>query len=230
MNERIQLSDHFSMGRLLRFTMPTIGTMVFMSVYSVVDGFFVSNFAGKTCFSAVNLIFPFIMILQTVGLMFGTGGSALVAKTFGEGDNERGNEYFSLFVYVVAALGIFFAAIGFVFMRPIASFLGGEGELLDNAVLYGRMLMISLPFCVLSMVFQSFYATAEMPNLGLRVTLLSGCTNIVLDAVLVTTLPQAYKLAGAALATVISQILSGSVPLVYFSRKNPSIQIGRAHV
>lgn len=223
MNQQIQLSDHFSYGRLIRFTLPSIGMMIFTSIYGVVDGFFVSNFAGKTPFAAVNLIMPFLMILSTVGLMFGTGGSAIVAKTFGEGDREKGNRYFSLFVYVSAVLGVLFAVLGIVFIRPIASRLGAEGEMLENAVLYARIILLALPFYVLQILFQSFCVTAERPKLGLAVTVLSGLTNMILDAVLVILLPQEYKLAGAAAATALSQVVGGAVPLVYFGRENSSI-------
>jgi len=223
MKQQIQLSDHFSYGRLIRFTLPSIGMMIFTSIYGVVDGFFVSNFAGKTPFAAVNLIMPFLMILSTVGLMFGTGGSAIVAKTFGEGDREKGNRYFSLFVYVSAVLGVLFAVLGIVFIRPIAARLGAEGEMLENAVLYARIILLALPFYVLQILFQSFCVTAERPKLGLAVTVLSGLTNMVLDAVLVILLPQEYKLAGAATATALSQVVGGAVPLVYFGRENSSI-------
>ena len=223
MKQQIQLSDHFTYGRLIRFTLPSIGMMIFTSIYGVVDGFFVSNFAGKTPFAAVNLIMPFLMILSTVGLMFGTGGSAIVAKTFGEGDREKGNRYFSLFVYVSAVLGVLFAVLGIVFIRPIASHLGAEGEMLENAVLYARIILLALPFYVLQILFQSFCVTAERPKLGLVVTVLSGLTNMVLDAVLVILLPQEYKLAGAAAATALSQVVGGAVPLVYFGRENSSI-------
>lgn len=223
MREKIQLSDHFTYGRLIRFTLPSIGMMIFTSIYGVVDGFFVSNFAGKTPFAAINLIMPFLMILSTVGFMFGTGGSALVAKTFGEGDREKGNGYFSLFVYVTAVLGVVFAVLGIVFIRPIAELLGAEGEMLDNAVVYARIVLSALPFSVLQSLFQSFCVTAEKPDLGLRVTVMSGVTNMVLDAVLVMLLPQEYKLAGAAAATALSQTVGGAVPLIYFSRKNTSI-------
>lgn len=149
MKQKIQLSDHFTYGRLLQFTLPSIGMMIFTSIYGVVDGFFVSNFAGKTPFAAINLIMPFLMILSTVGFMFGTGGSALVAKTFGEGDREKGNRYFSLFVYTSAALGVIFAALGIAFTRPIAALLGAEGEMLENAVIYARIILLALPFNVL---------------------------------------------------------------------------------
>jgi len=220
---KIQLSDHFSYKKLIRFTLPSIGMMIFMSIYGVVDGFFVSNFAGKTPFAAVNLIMPFLMILSTAGFMFGTGGSALVAKTFGEGDMKRGNRYFSLFVYVALGISIVLAVVSFIFLRPIAELLGAEGELVDNCVLYGRIILIALPLNVLQFLFQSFFVTAEKPQLGLATTVSSGVTNMVLDAVLVILLPQEYKLAGAAVATAVSQAVGGVIPLVYFSRKNSSI-------
>lgn len=220
---RIQLSDHFTYGRLVQFTLPSIGMMIFTSIYGVVDGFFISNYAGKIPFSAINLIYPFLMILSTVGFMFGTGGSAIVAKSFGEGKREQGNRYFSLFVYVTMILGVFFAILGIIFVPTIARILGGKGEILDNAVLYARIILLALPFNVLQMLFQSFFVTAEKPQMGLIVTLSAGFTNIILDAVLVLMLPQQYKLAGAAVATAMSQVVGGTIPLIYFSRKNSSI-------
>ena len=223
MKKPIQLSDHFTYRRLLRFTLPSIGMMIFASIYSVVDGFFVSNFAGKTPFSAINLIMPFLMILSTAGLMFGTGGSAIVAKCFGEGRREKGNQYFSLFVYVTAAIGIVLAILGFIFIRPIASLLGAQGDMLHYAVLYARIILFALPFNVLQLLFQSFCVTAEKPRMGLLVTVMSGVTNMVFDAVLVILLPQEYKLAGAAVATALSQVVGGTVPLLYFGRKNDSL-------
>ena len=225
---KIQLSDHFSYGRLLRFTASSIAMMIFTSVYGVVDGFFVSNYAGKTPFAAVNLIMPFLMVIATVGFMFGTGGSALVAKSFGEGEPERANRNFSLFVYVSFALGVVLAVLGIVFIRPISIRLGAEGALLDNCVVYARIILAALPFYVLQLLFQSFFVTAEKPQLGLAVTVSAGLTNMVLDAVLVISLPQQYKLAGAALATALSQVVGGTVPLFYFARKNSSIlRLGR---
>lgn len=225
---KIQLSDHFSYGRLLRFTAPSIAMMIFTSVYGVVDGFFVSNYAGKTPFAAVNLIMPFLMVIATVGFMFGTGGSALVAKSFGEGEPERANRNFSLFVYVSFALGVVLAVLGIVFIRPISIRLGAEGALLDNCVVYARIILAALPFYVLQLLFQSFFVTAEKPQLGLAVTVSAGLTNMVLDAVLVISLPQQYKLAGAALATALSQVVGGTVPLFYFARKNSSmLRLGR---
>lgn len=223
MKKQIQLSDHFTYRRLIRFTLPSIGMMIFTSIYGVVDGFFVSNFAGKTPFAAVNLIMPFLMIMATVGFMFGTGGSAIVAKTLGEGDKEKANRYFSLFVYLALFLGVILGVIGFVFIRPIAALLGAEGALLENSVIYARIILVALPFNILQYLFQSFFVTAEKPHLGLYTTLCAGVTNMVLDAVLVILLPQEYKLAGAAVATAGSQTIAGIIPLFYFGRKNSSI-------
>ncbi|KAF5067167.1 Multidrug export protein MepA [anaerobic digester metagenome] len=218
----IQLSDHFTYGKLIKFTLPSIAMMILTSIYSVVDGFFVSNFAGKVAFSAVNLIMPFLMIVATVGFMFGTGGTAIVANTFGSGDKVKANRYFSLFVYVASVLGVLFAILGFAFIRPIATLLGAKGELLGHCIVYGRIILTALPFLVLQLLFQSFFVAAEKPHLGLLVTGIAGVTNMVLDAVLVILLPLEYKLAGAAIATAFSQFIGGVIPLIYFSRKNSS--------
>lgn len=220
---RIQLSDHFTYGKLIKFTLPSVAMMIFTSIYLVVDGFFVSNFAGKTPFTAVNLIMPILMILGTVGFMFGTGGTALVAKTYGEGEREKANRYFSLLVYVAFGVGLILAIFSFIFIRPIASLLGAEGVLLDNCALYARIILAALPFYILQVLFQSFFSAAEKPALGLLVTISAGMTNIVFDAVLVVLLPQEFKLAGAAIATALAQVIGGTIPLFYFFRKNSSI-------
>lgn len=219
----IRLSDHFTYRKLLIFTFPSIAMMIFTSIYTVVDGFFVSNFAGKTPFAAVNLIMPVLLILGTVGFMFGTGGTSIVAKTCGEGDIKRANSYFSLFVYVAFAAGVVLAVLGIIFARPIAEVLGASGQLLSDCVIYARIILLALPFFVLQMMFQSFFVAAEKPNLGLGVTITSGVTNMLLDAVLVLLLPQEYKLAGAATATAVSQTIGGVIPLFYFFRENSSI-------
>ena len=218
---KISLSDRFSYGKLLRFTLPSIAMMIFSSIYGVVDGFFVSNFAGKTPFAAVNFIMPFLMILGTIGFMFGTGGSALVSLTMGEGDREKANKIFSLLVYVSLVLGAVIAVLGIIFIRPIASFLGAEGEMLENSVLYGRIILLALPAFILQMEFQSFIVTAEKPQLGLIVTVVAGVTNMVLDFLLVGVFP--LGLVGAASATAISQCIGGFVPLAYFASKNSSL-------
>lgn len=228
---KIQLSSHFNYRKLIRFTLPSIAMMIFTSIYGVVDGFFVSNYAGKTPFAAVNLIMPFLMIVATVGFMFGTGGTAIVAKTLGEKDSKKANEYFSLFTYITFFLGVVFAILGFVFIRPIAMFLRADGELLENCVVYARIILVALPFYSLQLLFQSFFVTAEKPELGLFVTIISGVTNMILDAVLVILLPQEYKLAGAAIATALSQVVGGGVPLIYFFSKNKSIlRLGKTKI
>ena len=224
----IQLSDHFTNRKLLRFTLPSIGMMIFSSIYGVVDGFFVSNFAGSTPFAAVNLIMPAWMIIATVGFMFGAGGTAIVSRTLGENDPERANRYFSLIIYFSAAVGALFSILGITFIRLISLFLGAEGELLHHCITYGRIIFASVPFFVLQLMFQTFFVVAEKPQLGFLTTILSGVTNIVLDAVLVMFLPQEYKLAGAAIATATGQVIGCMIPIVYFSRKNSStLKLGK---
>ena len=220
---RIKLSDHFGYKRLIGFTLPSIAMMIFTSIYGVVDGFFVSNFAGKTPFAAINLIMPFLMILSTLGFMFGTGGSAIVAKKLGEGEGELANKYFSLFVYFSFALSVVIAAVSFIFMDKISAMLGAEGEMLRHCTVYGRIMSAALPFFVLQLEFQSFFITAETPKLGFFVTVASGLANMLLDALLVGLLPLEYKLIGAAVASGASQVVGGTVPLVYFARDNKSL-------
>ena len=217
----IRLSDHFTCRRLLRFTLPSVLMMIFTSVYSIVDGFFVSNFVGKTPFAAVNFIMPFLILLGALGFMFGTGGSALIAITLGEGDKARAQRLFSLFVYVTAVCGVVLAALGIALLRPIAAWLGAEGDLLEQCVLYGRIILISLPAYMLQYEFQSFFVTAEKPQLGLAFTVASGLTNIVLDMLFVGV--WRGGLAGAAAASVISQAVGGLGPVVYFARPNSSL-------
>lgn len=217
----IKLSDHFTYKKLLRFTLPSIVMMIFSSVYGVVDGFFVSNFAGKTPFAAVNFIMPLLMILGCVGFMFGTGGSALVAKTMGEGDREKANRQFSLIVYASIVTAVIIAVLGIIFLRPIASFMGAEGQMLDDCVTYGRIILIALPAFVLQMEFQSFFIAAEKPTLGLIVTVAAGVTNMVLDFLLVGVFP--LGLVGAATATGTSQAVGGIIPLVYFACPNSGL-------
>ncbi|MCB6414990.1 MATE family efflux transporter [Faecalimonas umbilicata] len=218
---KIQLSDHFDFSKLLRFSLPSIIMMVFTSLYSIVDGYFVSNYVGKTSFAAVNLIVPVIMILASIGFMFGTGGSALVSKTMGEGDHGKAQRLFSLFVYSTVIIGIILTAIMFIFIRPIAVMLGAQGRLLENCVIYGRILLVSLPLYMLQFEFQSFFVAAEKPQLGLAITLICGITNMVLDALFVAVF--SWGLVGAAIATAISQILGGAIPIIYFSRANSSL-------
>lgn len=218
---KIQLSDHFNYKKLLRFTLPSIVMMIFTSIYGVVDGFFVSNFVGKTPFAAVNFIMPFLMILGAVGFMFGTGGSALIAITMGTGDRDRANRLFSMLVYVSCACAVVIAALGIAFIRPVAALLGAEGVMLDNCVLYGRVILIALPAFILQYEFQSFFVTAEKPQLGLAVTVAAGVTNMVLDALFVGAFR--WGLVGAAAATAFSQAVGGIIPVIYFARPNTSL-------
>lgn len=217
----IQLSSHFNYWRLLYFTFPSIIMMVFTSIYGVVDGFFVSNFAGKTSFAAINFIMPVLLILGCIGFMLGTGGSALIAKTMGEGKTKKAQEIFSMIVYVSVLLGIFFAVLGFVLLRKIAILLGAEGQMLEDCVLYGRIILPALPFYILQFEFQCLFATAAKPNLGLYITVASGVTNMFLDALFVMVFR--WGLVGAAAATGISQFVGGVLPLIYFGRKNTSL-------
>lgn len=217
----IQLSEHFSYGKLLKFTFSSMIMMIFTSIYGVVDGFFVSNYVGKTQFTAVNFIMPFLMILGAIGFMFGTGGSALISKTMGEGKQEKAKRIFSLLVYISLILGVILAVLGIILIRPIASALGAEGELLNHCVLYGRVILIALPAFILQYEFQSFFITAEKPQLGLAVTVMAGLTNMFLDWLLVAVLQ--LGLVGAASATALSQVVGGILPLFYFARKNTSL-------
>lgn len=217
----IQLSDHFTCRKLICFTLPSITMIIFTAIYGVVDGFFVSNYAGKTPFAAVNLIIPVLLILGSVGFMFGTGGGALIAKTMGQGDRQRANNIFSLIVYASAACGVVLAALGFLILRPAAVLMGAEGELLEQALIYGRINLIALPFYVLQYEFQCLFATAEKPRLGLSVTVAAGVANMVLDALFVGVF--SWGAAGAAAATAISQFIGGVVPLIYFARPNSSL-------
>lgn len=218
---QIKLSDSFDYKRLLRFTMPSIVMMIVTSVYGVVDGFFVSNFVGKTPFAAVNFVMPFLMMLGGFGFMFGTGGSALVSKTFGERQDRRARSIFSLVIYVSIACGAVIAALGFIFIRPITAALGASGELLDLCVVYGRINLVAMPLYLLQFEFQSFCVTAEKPNLGLVTTVASGVTNILLDTLFIVVFD--WGIVGASVATAISQALGGLIPLVYFAVPNRSL-------
>ena len=217
---KIQLSDHFTYGKLFRFTFPSIIMMIFTSIYSVVDGFFVSNFAGKTAFASINLIMPFLIILGSLGFMIGTGGTALVSRILGEGDEKKANYYFSMLIWLSLLIGIVLAILGVAFMRPVAVLLGATKEMIDDCVLYGRVVIAFLAPYMLQNVFQSFLIAAEKPNLGLAATLAAGITNMVLDAVLVGVLR--WGVCGAALATGISQTIGGLLPFIYFIRPNSS--------
>lgn len=217
----VQLSDYFSYKRLIRFVTSPVLMMIFTSVYSVVDGIFVSNFAGKTQFAAVNYIYPVIAVLGAVGFMLGAGGTAVVSKTLGEGKRDKANEYFTLVVLFTVGLGIILAVLGIVFMRQIAILLRAEQAMLEYCVVYARIILIGLPFFMLQNLFQSFFVTAEKPKLGFLFTIIGGGTNIVLDALFVAGF--GWGLEGAAFATLISQVIGGVLPVLYFVKKNDSL-------
>ena len=217
----ISLSEHFNYRKLLRFTFPSIIMMIFTSIYGVVDGLFVSNFVGKTPFAAINLIWPFLQILGCGGFMLGAGGSALVSKTLGEGDREKANRYFSLLVLTTVVLGVAITIPGMFLMEPVAVLLGADEAMLPFCVTYGRILLAAQTAFMLQGVFQSFLVTAERPVMGLFVTVGAGITNMVLDLVFIAIL--GWGLVGAAMATVLSQVVGGVVPLLYFLLPNKSL-------
>ena len=214
------MGEHFTTGNLLRYATPSMAMVLFTSIYGIVDGFFISNYAGKTAFAAVNLIMPFIMILGTLGFMMGTGGGAIVAQTRGSGGDAKANSYFSTIIWFSLAAGLTLAVIGVIFMEPVALALGASADMLGDCVLYGRISMISLAFFILQFAFQPLFATAGKPHLGFVVTVASGVTNIILDWLLVGVL--GWQVVGAASATVASELLGGIVPLIYFLSPNSS--------
>ena len=218
---KIQLSEHFTYGKLIRFALPSIGMMIFNSIYGVVDGIFVSNFAGKTAFAAVNLIMPFLMMLGTVGFMIGSGGTALISMTLGMGDKKRANEIFSMLTWICIISGLVLSTAALLFLRPVAIMLGAEGEILENCMLYGRIVIPATTAYLLQFAFQSFCVTAEKASLSLTVALSAGICNIVLDALFVAVFR--WGLVGAAVATAFAQYVGAVIPLVYFARKNSSL-------
>lgn len=221
MKNTIKLSDHFTYKKLLRFTVPSIVMMICTSMYGVIDGIFVSNYIGKTSLAAINFIMPVLYIFAMFGYMFGAGGSALVSKTLGESDKKRANGLFSLFVYISIIFGVFMTIFGYFFMEPLVRWFGADGELLEQSLVYGHIFILALTAWILLYVFQLFFITAEKPKLGLWVTIASGVTNIVLDALFIVVFE--WGIAGAAAASAIGQLVGGVFPIIYFARKNSSI-------
>lgn len=217
----IQLSDHFTYGKLFRFTLPSIVMMLFISIYGVVDGLFVSNFVGKTAFAAINLVMPFVMVIGGVGFMIGTGGTALVSRVLGEGKRELANRYFTMMVWLSIIVGAVLSTVGIAFMEPVSRFLGATDAMLPDCVLYGRICIgFSVSF-MLQNLFQSFLIAAEKPKLGLAATVAAGVTNMVLDALFIAGFR--WGVAGAATATGLSQCVGGILPLFYFAFPNNSL-------
>lgn len=226
---KIQLSDHFTIRKLLRFVLPSIVMMVFTSIYGVVDGLFVSNFVGKTSFAAINLVMPFLMILGGFGFMIGTGGSALVAKTMGAGDDETANRYFSMLIKLTLGSGLVLSILGVALMEPISRLLGATDAMLADCVRYGRVVLAFNAAFMLQNVFQAFLIAAEKPKLGLYATVAAGVTNMALDALFIAGF--GWGVEGAALATGLSQCVGGVFPLIYFARPNTSrLRLVRARI
>ena len=222
----ISLSEHFNYKKLIKFTLPTIIMMIFTSIYGVIDGLFISNVVKGNAFASVNLIMPVIMIIGTIGFMFGTGGSAIISKTLGEGDNDKANKYFSMLIYLEIILGIFFTIIGLLFLKPIAISLKATKDMLPDCLTYGRILLIGMTAFILQNSFQSFLVAAEKPGFGLIISIIAGLTNMVLDFLFIYVLH--WKVAGAATATIISQFVGAIIPMIYFSRKNNSpLKLGK---
>jgi len=214
----IKLSEHFNYSKLLKFTFPTIIMMIFTSLYGIVDGIFISNFAGSEPFAAINIVWPVIMLFSTVGFMVGTGGSALVSKTLGEEKKEKARQYFSMLIYFEIIVGILFSVIGIFTIRPLSILMGAEGNILDEGVAYGKILLIPLTAFILQNSFQSFMVAAERPKLGLLITVIAGLTNIFFDFLLIYVFD--LGITGAAIATAISQCVGGLIPLIFFMFKN----------
>ena len=222
----IGLDGHFTYRKLLRFVASPVLMMLFTSLYGVVDGFFVSNYVGSTGLAAVNLIWPLVMGVSTIGFMVGSGGSAVVSKTLGEGDHQKANSYFSLLIYVTAGVGLALSVLFLFLIRPVSVALGASGPLLADCVSYGRWLTVfALPF-ILQVAFQSFLVTAGKPDLSLGFSIFGGAANMVLDWLFIV--PLHMGVAGAALATGLGQVIGGVIPLVYFLGKNNSLlSLGR---
>lgn len=214
---QITLAGHYTYRRIVRSVLPSIGMVLVTSIYSIVDGFFVANFAGKNGFAAINLMYPPMMILAALGLMVGSGGAALVAKVKGEGYPEKANRIFTVLIHFCAQLGIVMGLLFAIFCPTITHWLGADASMTHECIVYGRLSMIGMPAFVLQMAFQSFYMAAERPQLGTLMAIISGVINIVFDALFVWALRMGVT--GAALATVIAQIVGGFYPMVYFSSR-----------
>lgn len=224
---KINLSEHFTYKKLIKFTLPTIIMMIFTSIYGVVDGLFVSNIVGSSAFASVNLIMPAIMIIGTIGFMIGTGGSAIISKTLGEGNKEEANNQFSMLIYLEIILGVVFSIVAIMFLKPIAKMLGATGDMIEDCLTYGRILLIGMTAFILQNSFQSFMVVAEKPKFGLAISIIAGITNIILDFILIYVFK--FGVAGAAIATIASQVVGALIPLVYFSRKNNTVlKLGKA--
>lgn len=215
---KIKLSDHFNYKKLLQATLPSILMMVFTSIYGIVDGVFISNYVGTTAFSAVNYFIPVTMVIGAIGFMMGAGGSALVAKTLGEGDEEKANRIFTTVVCFTAVMGAAISVIVFFLVEPIAKLIGADSAFMPYIKTYGKILIAAEVAFMLQNLFQSFFIAAEKATLGFIVTVIAGVTNMILDALFMAVFDWGVK--GAAVATIISQMIGAIIPLCYFFNKN----------
>ena len=216
----MQFSEHYTYKKIIRYTVPPIIMMIFTSLYSVVDGLFLSNCAGKQAFSAVSFIMPYLMMFNSTGFMLGTGSSALIAKKMGEKKYKSANEIFTTVVVVSIFSGVILSFIGLIFLTPVASMQGAKGELLNNCLKYGRIYLLGVPACIIQFEFEALYSTSGKSKLGLYSTIISGLTNVILDALFLYVF--SWNIKGAAAATIISQYVGGIIPIIYYSRKNKS--------
>jgi len=226
---KIQLSDHFTYSKLFRFTLPSIATMVITSIYSVVDGLFVSNVVGDAALAAVNIIYPLPMVVGAFGFMLGTGGSAQVAQVMGAGEGERAKRYFTTLILAILALGLGLSALGVVFMEPMCALLGADEALMEDCMAYGGIMLAGSTAFMLQTSFQSFCVVAERPKMGFALSLASGLTNMVLDYLFIVVFH--WGVAGAALATVCGYLVGGVIPLIYFLLPNSSpLRLVKTHL
>ena len=217
----IQLSDHFTYRRLIRFTISTVLMLICTSMYSIVDGLLVSNYFGKMQFSSTNLIWHVSMGIAAIGFMLGTGGSAIVAKTLGEGKKEKANQYFSMILYFGIIVSVIFSVICFIFTPQIARMLKADGELLEHCIVYGRILFATQTAFILQNMFQSFLVAAEEPVLSLKINIAAGLTNVVFDYLFIAVFE--WGVAGAAIATGMGQIVGGIAPFFFFAKGSLSL-------
>ena len=217
----MNFSQHLTYRKIIRYTIPPVIMMIFTSLYSVVDGLFLSNFAGKEPFAAVSFIMPYLMMFNATGFMFGTGGSALIAKRLGEKKPKEANEIFTTLIVFSVFTGIFFAVLGSMFLKPVILMQGAEGELLYNSLKYGQIYLLGVPACIIQFEFEALYSTSGKSKMGLYSTVISGLTNIALDALFLGVF--SWGIVGAAVATVISQYIGGIIPITYYGRKNKSL-------
>lgn len=215
---KIQLSDHFTYSRLFKFVLPSIVMMVFTSLYSVVDGLFVSNCVGSNALASINIIYPLVMIIASFGFMLGTGGGAVISRTLGQGEDKKAKEYFSMLIIVDVIIGLILSIICIIFIEPIAYLLGANDTLIHDCVIYGRILLVGTTFFMLQNAFQTFFIVAEKPHFGLILTIICGVINMFLDFLFVYVFQ--WDIAGAGLATIIGYIIGGTIPLIYFLNKN----------